>query len=96
MPDVMHRVDYFRGVDHEGCRTFLAGLSSEERLALAWGYALTDKGIKVGLEHEPDLDEVTVLRALKALQHRPDCWEVAPMIEVLDGLISAAEARLAA
>jgi hypothetical protein len=39
---------------------------------------------------------VTVLRAVKALQRNPDAYYNVPMIETLDGMIAAAEARLTA
>jgi hypothetical protein len=92
MPDVISRAYGGRWPE----RAFVAALSSEERLALSWGYALTDAGIAIGKDHEPDLDDVTVLRAVKALQRYPDAYYNAPMIETLDGMIAAAEARLAA
>jgi hypothetical protein len=81
--------------DHERRLAFWRALPPRARLAFSWGYVLTDEGIAIGKDHEPDLDEVTVLCALKALQHSH--WRrMQPQLEVLDDLIAAAEARRAA
>jgi hypothetical protein len=74
--------------EHARRRALQEAMPPRERLAISWGYVLTDKGIAVGKDHEPDLDPVTVLRGLKSLQHE----HKEPLVGVLDGLLAAGRA----